>query len=56
MSATIVDLLTAIESRASALKLMEPGPTRAHLEQIMPPADVNGMKGRGDWNAPLATS
>ncbi len=35
MSATIVDLLTAIESRASALKLMEPGPTRAHLEQIM---------------------
>lgn len=35
MSATVVDLLTAIESRASALKLMEPGPTRAHLEQIM---------------------
>jgi nitroreductase len=35
VSATIVDLLTAIESRASALKLMEPGPTRAHLEQIM---------------------
>lgn len=35
MSATIVDLFTAIESRASALKLMEPGPTRAHLEQIM---------------------
>lgn len=35
MSATVVDLLGAIESRASALKLMEPGPTRAHLEQIM---------------------
>jgi nitroreductase len=35
VSATVVDLLTAIESRASALKLMEPGPTRAHLEQIM---------------------
>lgn len=35
MSATIVDLLGAIESRASALKLTEPGPTRAHLEQIM---------------------
>jgi nitroreductase len=35
VSATVVDLLSAIESRASALKLMEPGPTRAHLEQIM---------------------
>jgi nitroreductase len=35
VSATLVDLLTAIESRASALKLIEPGPTRAHLEQIM---------------------
>jgi nitroreductase len=35
MSATIVDLFAAIESRASALKLMDPGPTRAHLEQIM---------------------
>lgn len=35
MSATIVDLFGAIESRASALKLMDPGPTRAHLEQIM---------------------
>ena len=35
MSGTIVDLHTAIESRSSALKLMEPGPTRAHLEQIM---------------------
>ena len=35
MSATIVDLLNAIDSRASALKLIEPGPTRAHLEQIM---------------------
>jgi nitroreductase len=35
LSATLVDLLTAIESRASALKLIEPGPTRAHLEQIM---------------------
>ena len=35
MSATLVDLLTAIDSRASALKLIEPGPTRAHLEQIM---------------------
>jgi nitroreductase len=35
VSATIVDLLNAIESRASALKLTEPGPTRAHLEQIM---------------------
>ncbi len=30
-----MDLLTAIESRASALKLTEPAPTRAHLEQIM---------------------
>ena len=35
MSATLVDLLTAIDSRASALKLIEPGPTRVHLEQIM---------------------
>ena len=35
MSATLVDLLTAIESRASALKLTEPGPSHAHLEQIM---------------------
>lgn len=35
LSATLVDLLTAIDSRASALKLMEPGPTRPHLEQIM---------------------
>jgi nitroreductase len=35
VSATLVDLLTAIESRASALKLIDPGPTRAHLEQIM---------------------
>jgi nitroreductase len=35
MSATIVDLLSAIESRASALKLIEPGPTHSHLEQIM---------------------
>jgi nitroreductase len=35
VSATIVDLLNAIDSRASALKLIEPGPTRAHLEQIM---------------------
>jgi nitroreductase len=35
VSATIVDLLGAIESRASALKLTEPGPTHAHLEQIM---------------------
>jgi nitroreductase len=35
VSATIVDLLSAIESRASALKLTEPGPTHAHLEQIM---------------------
>lgn len=35
MSATLVDLLTAIDSRASALKLTEPGPTRVHLEQIM---------------------
>jgi nitroreductase len=30
-----MDLLTAIDSRASALKLSEPGPTRAHLERIM---------------------
>ena len=29
------ELLTAIDSRASALKLSEPGPTRAHLELIM---------------------
>jgi nitroreductase len=35
VSATLVDLLSAIESRASALKLTEPGPTRVHLEQIM---------------------
>ena len=35
VSATIVDLLNAIDSRASALKLTEPGPTRQHLEQIM---------------------
>jgi nitroreductase len=31
----MMDLLTGIESRASALKLAAPGPTRAHLEQIM---------------------
>jgi nitroreductase len=30
-----MDLLTAIDSRASALKLSEPGPTREHLEAIM---------------------
>ena len=35
MSATVVDLLGAIESRSSALKLTAPGPTHAHLEQIM---------------------
>jgi nitroreductase len=35
VSATLIDLLTAIDSRASALKLIEPGPTRQHLEQIM---------------------
>jgi nitroreductase len=35
VSATIIDLLGAIASRASALKLTDPGPTRAHLEQIM---------------------
>jgi len=35
VSATLVDLLNAIDSRASALKLMEPGPTQPHLEQIM---------------------
>ena len=35
MSATLVDLLNAIDSCASALKLTEPGPTRQHLEQIM---------------------
>lgn len=35
MSNATVDLQTAIDSRASALKLADPGPTRAHLEQIM---------------------
>jgi nitroreductase len=35
MSEKSVDLFAAIESRASALKLTEPGPARAHLEQIM---------------------
>lgn len=35
MSATVIDLLGAIEARASALKLIEPGPTHVHLEQIM---------------------
>lgn len=35
MSEKSMDLLAAIETRASALKLAEPGPTRAHLEQIM---------------------
>jgi nitroreductase len=35
VSETRTEVLTAIESRASALKLTEPGPTRAHLEQIM---------------------
>lgn len=35
MSERRVDLFDAIETRASALKLTEPGPTHAHLEQIM---------------------
>lgn len=35
MSDARIDLLTSIDARASALKLTEPGPTRAHLEQIM---------------------
>ena len=35
VSAPLVDLLNAIDSRASALKLIEPGPTPPHLEQIM---------------------
>jgi nitroreductase len=30
-----MNVITAIESRASALKLSTPGPTRAHLEQIL---------------------
>jgi nitroreductase len=30
-----MDLLSGIDSRASALKLTEPGPTREHLERIM---------------------
>jgi nitroreductase len=30
-----MDLFTAIDTRASALKLTAPGPTREHLEQIM---------------------
>ena len=30
----MMDLLTAIESRASALKLSEPGPSREHIERI----------------------
>jgi nitroreductase len=30
-----MDLLSGIDSRASALKLTGPGPTREHLEQIM---------------------
>ena len=32
----MMDLLTAIENRASALKLSEPGPSREHIEQIAP--------------------
>jgi nitroreductase len=30
-----MDLIEGIESRTSALKLSEPGPTRAHIEQII---------------------
>jgi nitroreductase len=30
-----MDLLSGIESRATALKLTEPGPTREHIEQIV---------------------
>lgn len=31
----MMDLLTGIETRASALKLTAPGPTREHIEQII---------------------
>jgi nitroreductase len=31
----MMDLLTAIESRASALKLSEPGPSHEHIERIV---------------------
>jgi nitroreductase len=33
--AMTMDLFTAINSRSSSIKLIEPGPTREHLERIM---------------------